>query len=271
MKTSVLRRAKLIADRFAAPRFTVEAADDDVGELYIYDQIGGDWWSEGVTPKAVADALAQVKGVKTLNVFINSPGGNVFDGVAIYNEIRRFDANKVVHVDGIAASAASMIAMAGDEVVIAHNATMMIHEPWSIAIGNAAEMREAADLLDKISDASVLESYSRTGQTREQLKAWMAAETWMNATEAVERRFADRVIGPKKKSEGDDSAAARAAAGSPRDFERFLREAGLSRSQAKGLMARGFDGLRVLREAEDKAPDPDAEKFAKFLTELARA
>lgn len=252
MRKNALRRAKALADRFAAPRFGVQAKDGDTADLYIYDQIGSDWWSEGITAKAVADALVQAKGAKTLNVFINSPGGDVFEGVTIYNEIRRFDGTKVVHIDGIAASAASMIAMAGDEIAIAHNATIMIHEPWGIAIGNADEMRDTAALLDKISDDSVLESYARTGQSKEQLKEWMKAETWMNAGESVERRFADRIVGPKKKDEGD--AAARAAAGSPRDFERFLREAGLSRSQAKGVVARGYEGLRDLREAEGQEP-----------------
>jgi ATP-dependent Clp protease protease subunit len=255
VRTNILRRAKVLADKFAAPRFGIRAEDGDSADLYIYDQIGGDWFSEGITPKSVADALAQAKGAKTLNVFINSPGGNVFDGVAIYNEIRRFDAKKVVHVDGIAASAASMIAMAGDEIVMAHNATMMIHEPWGLAIGNADEMRATADLLDKISDDSVLASYERTGQSKEQLKEWMKAETWMNASEAVERRFADRVTKPEKKDDGASARAGlRAALDNPRDFERQLRDVlGLSQADAKRLMSGGYKALETTRDVDAEA------------------
>jgi ATP-dependent Clp protease protease subunit len=273
VRTNILRRAKALADKFAAPRFAVRAAaDDESADLYIYDQIGGDWFSEGITPKMVADALAEAKGAKTLNVYINSPGGNVFDGVAIYNEIRRFDARKVVHVDGVAASAASMIAMAGDEIVMAHNATMMIHEPWGLAIGNADEMRATADLLDKISDDAVLESYSRTEQPKEQLKEWMKAETWMNASEAVERKFADRVTGPKKKEEKkEEGAAAHAALGlkaaleNPRDFERQLRDgAGLSQAAAKILTAEAK--AHATREVDDEALIAAMERFQHTLT-----
>jgi ATP-dependent Clp protease protease subunit len=252
VRTNILRRAKVLADKFAAPRFGIRAEDGDAADLYIYDQIGGDWFSEGITPKAVADALAQAKGAKTLNVYINSPGGNVFDGVAIYNEIRRFDAKKVVHVDGIAASAASMIAMAGDEIVMAHNASMMIHEPWGLAIGNADEMRATATLLDKISDDSVLASYERTGQSKEQLKEWMKAETWMNASEAVDRRFADRVAGPKKNEEPAARAGLRAALENPRDFERQLRDVlGLSQADAKKLTAEAK--ALATRDVDDEA------------------
>lgn len=199
-----IARAKTIADGLAAPRFEAKAKGD-VAELYIYDAIGGGMFSEGVTPAAVQKALAEVKGAKELRVYINSPGGDVFDGVNIYNQVRRFNGTKNVFVDGIAASAASMIAMAGDTITIAHNAQIMIHRAWGAAVGTADDMRATADLLDKISEDAVLASYARTGQSVEQLRAWMTEEKWMNAAEAVELGFADRI-------DGADEQPTRAAA-----------------------------------------------------------
>jgi ATP-dependent Clp protease protease subunit len=146
-----------------------------------------------------------MKDTSELRVYINSPGGDVFDGVAIYNAIKRHPGKKTVCIDGIAASAASMIAMAGDDINIANNGMMMIHQAWGYALGNADDMRETADLLDKITNTSVLESYARTGLDREKLSALMKAETWMTADEAIEHGFADR------KYEADDVKAAVAA------------------------------------------------------------
>ena len=188
-------RAQFVAAQYAAPKFSA-ATKDTTAELYLYDAIGPDMWGQGITSASVAEALAEMKGAKSLTVRINSPGGDVFDGVAIYNLIRAFKGTKTVCVDGLAASAASMIAMAGDEIVMAHNATMMIHEAWGGCIGNADAMRECADLLDKVTNDAVLGSYARTGQTPEQLRAWMKSDTWMSADEALARKFCDRVDSP---------------------------------------------------------------------------
>ena len=168
-------------------------AKDGVGEIFIYDDIGSGFFSDGVTPKSFAEDLKALGAVRTLNIFINSPGGSVFDGVSIYNQIKRHKARKNVFIDGIAASIASVIAMAGDEINIAANGFMMIHEPWSCACGNASDLRRTADQLDKIND-SILNTYAERTPTPENVIAdMMEAETWMNAEEAVELGFADKI------------------------------------------------------------------------------
>lgn len=160
------------------------------GEIYVYDAIGKSFFDDGVSAKSFADSLKALGNVSALDLYINSPGGSVFEGLAIYNQIKRFAGEKIVHIDGIAASIASVIAMAGDEVRIAANGTIMIHDPWGMAMGTAEEMRKTAASLDKTRDV-LLENYvARTGGKREEISAWMAAETWMNADEAIERGFA---------------------------------------------------------------------------------
>lgn len=166
-------------------------AKDAVGEVYLYDVIGDSW--EGTTGKQFAQDLKGIGDVSTLNVYINSPGGSVFDGVAIHNVLKRHKARKIVQIDGIAASIASVIAMAGDEINIASNGMMMIHDPWAVALGNAADFRKMADSLDKVRDA-ILTSYAERSTTPEdQLSAWMADETWFTAEEAVDAGLADTV------------------------------------------------------------------------------
>ena len=182
----------------------------DRGALYIYEQIGQDWWSgDGVTAKQVAEALDQFKtgGVKALDIFINSPGGDIFEAKAIHSLIRRFEGERVVHVDGIAASAATLVAMAGDRIITAPAATWMIHEVWAVAVGTAADMLAMAGVLE-MENRTFAETYAkRTGQKVEDVAAWMAAETWMNAEQAKERGFTDDIA---DEATGDASALAKA-------------------------------------------------------------
>lgn len=165
-----------------------------MADIYIYDIIGEDWWSgEGMSAKKFRKTLADCGSQKEVNIYIDSPGGNVFDGLAIYNQIKRHKAAFNVIIDGMAASAASIIAMAGDKITMAQNAFMMIHNAWSIAMGNADDMRKVADELDKIS-GELAETYvSRTGQDRTRINDMMNAETWMTANEALDFGFADEV------------------------------------------------------------------------------
>lgn len=161
------------------------------GEIYVYESIGEGWFG-GITAKSFADAVRDLGKVDALDIYINSPGGSVFDGIAIHNQIRRFAGEKIVHIDGIAASIASVIAMAGDEIHIAANGMMMIHDPWGAAFGTADEMRKMADALDKVRD-TILDTYiAKTGGKKQQISDWMAAETWMTADETVERGFATK-------------------------------------------------------------------------------
>lgn len=166
-------------------------AKDKTGEVYLYDVIGDSW--EGTTGKQFADDLKAIGDVSTLNIYINSPGGSVFDGVAIHNVLKRHKARKVVQIDGIAASIASVIAMAGDEIRIASNGMIMIHDPWAITMGTAEEMRKMADSLDKVGDAILATYVERTTTDEDQLAQWMADETWFTAEDAVEAGLADVV------------------------------------------------------------------------------
>lgn len=165
---------------------------DKSGELYLYDAIGVGWFG-GISAQEVADALKEIGEVDTLDVFVNSPGGDVFDGLAIYNQLKRIKARKVVHIDGLAASIASVICMAGDEIRIASNARMMIHRAWGLCVGNCDDMRKNADVLDSI-DVTLQDTYlARTKADRAQIKKWMDDETWMTAAEAKSRGFADAI------------------------------------------------------------------------------
>jgi ATP-dependent Clp protease protease subunit len=159
------------------------------GEIYIYEDIGEGWFG-GITAKAFSDSMKDLGNVTALDIYINSPGGSVFDGIAIYNQIKRFSGEKVVHIDGIAASIASVIAMAGDEVRIAANGMIMIHDPWGMAVGTAGEMRKYADSLDKVRETLLSTYVARTGRSEKEVSDWMSAETWMNAEESVKFGFA---------------------------------------------------------------------------------
>lgn len=159
-------------------------------ELYLYDVIGADYFGDGITAKSVSDALKEFTPGADLDIFINSPGGSVFDGVAIYNQLDRWAGKKTVHIDGIAASIASVIAMVGDEIKIADSGIFMIHSAWGLSMGNADEMRKYAESLDKV-DQVILNTYvKRTNGDSKKIDNWMRAETWMNADEAIERGFA---------------------------------------------------------------------------------
>ena len=178
------------------PNFRVRNASPKVGEIFVYDVIGADWWGDGITPKKFADALASLGRVETIQMRINSEGGDVFDGFAIYSQLVRHPARIEADVDGLAASIASVILMAADEIRVAGNARIMIHDPWGMAMGTADEMRARADLLDSIK-TSIVDTYAaRTGMDRGRLVELMAAETWMTASEALDSGFADSVTEP---------------------------------------------------------------------------
>jgi len=166
------------------------------GEIYIYDDIG-EGWVGGLTAKAFSDMMRALGDASALDIYINSPGGSVFEGVAIYNQIKRFNGEKIIHIDGIAASIASVIAMAGDEIRIASNGMMMIHDPWGVVIGTAKEMRKTADSIDKIRDTITGTYVAKTGHDAKKVEDWMAEETWLNAEEAVKFGFADKITEEK--------------------------------------------------------------------------
>jgi ATP-dependent Clp protease protease subunit len=160
-----------------------------MNEILIYDDIGESWFDTGVTGKSVKSQLDEMNGDVTVR--INSPGGDVFEGFAIYNLLKEYDGEITVKIDGMAASAASVIAMAGDKVYMADNSLMMIHDPWTLAIGNSSDLAKTIELLDKIKD-SIVSTYTTKSQVEENIIFdWMAQETWFNAAEAIENGFAD--------------------------------------------------------------------------------
>lgn len=176
--------------------YSMKAAEK-TAEIYIYDEIGAGFFG-GVSAKQFVDDLNALGKVETINLYINSPGGDVFDGVAIFNALKRNKAQIAVHIDGLAASIASIIAMAGNSITIAENGMVMIHDPWSFSIGNAAEMRKQADVLDQVAGTLVNTYTARTGLDADEVKALMGAETWFDAEQAVTKGFADKKSEPVK-------------------------------------------------------------------------
>lgn len=171
--------------------FTCQASNGE-GEISIYDEIG----AFGVTAKDFADQLSALGNVSHINLSINSPGGSVFDGLAIYNMLKRNRASVTVRIDGLAASMASVIAMAGDAVLMPENAMMMIHDPSGVVIGTSRDMRQLADVLDKIKNGLVAAYANKSGLDRQEIEDIMTAETWLTAKDAVDMGFADVVEEP---------------------------------------------------------------------------
>lgn len=175
--------------------------DSDEGELLLYGDISDStWWGDEVTPKIFKEELDSLGAVKTLNVYINSGGGDVFAGQAIYSMLKRHDATVNVYVDGLAASIASIIAMAGDNVKMPKNAMLMVHNPWSFGSGNANDFRKLADDLDKVRESMISVYEDKTGMEKDKIVELLDAETWMTAEEAVELGFADEIEEEKQLS-----------------------------------------------------------------------
>ena len=162
-------------------------------EIWIYEMIGEDFWTGGgITAKNFQKELSEIK-ASQIDLHINSPGGDVFDGIAIYNLIKQHPAKVTSYIDGLAASIASVIALAGDQIYMAENALFMIHNPYGMAFGEAADMRKMADLLDTVRGSIVKAYVSKTDKPDAEIFPLMDAETWMTADEAVEFGFVDEV------------------------------------------------------------------------------
>lgn len=171
-----------------------KAADSKSAEILIYDEIGFSFWGESITAKQFVRDLADLGDVDTITVRINSPGGDVFDGVAIYNALRNHDARIVVQIDGIAASIASLIAMAGNEINMPANAFMLIHNAWGLAMGNAEDMRKIAAELDVVDQSIVATYVSRTKGSARKIRDIMAEDRLMDADEAKSLGLIDNII-----------------------------------------------------------------------------
>ncbi|MGM4909130.1 head maturation protease, ClpP-related [Rhizobium sp. 768_B6_N1_8] len=212
------------------------AASEDADTITMFDVIGEDYWSGGgVTAKRVSAALRSI-GDKDVRVQINSPGGDLFEGIAIYNMLRAHKAKVTVEVLGWAASAASIIAMAGDEIRMGLGTFMMVHNAWGLVIGNRHDLADAATLFEGF-DSAIADIYeARTGAKRKDIVALMDAETFMGPSEAVKNGFADLVDDNLSAGDGgaknmDRSLMAR------RQAEAALAKAGFSRDKRSDILA----------------------------------
>lgn len=222
----------------------VRAAAENEGDrtISVYDVIGQDYWSgDGVTAKRIAGALRSLgKGPVTVNV--NSPGGDMFEGLAIYNLLREHDGEVTVKVLGLAASAASVIAMAGDTVQIARAGFLMIHNAWVMAVGNRHDLTEIASTLKPFDDAMASIYSARTGQDAKAMAKLMDSETWIGGDAAIEGGFADELLASDQVQKG----AGKASASAVRRIEAGLRASGMPKSEA----------MRLISEIKSSAGDP---------------
>lgn len=172
--------------------FKAEATSEDSSKLTIYGDIGESWWGDSIAAKDIEKELKNITS-SNLNVHINSYGGDVFDGIAIYNLLKNHSSKIIVHVDGIAASAASLIAMAGDEIIMNTGAMLMIHEASTFAWGTKTDIQKTLNALDGI-DKSIADIYmTRFTGERSEIETMIVNETWFTSSEAVDAGLADGV------------------------------------------------------------------------------
>jgi len=185
--------------------FTMAATGDGVAEIRFYNRVGP---APGISPDMFAEQLVSFGDVSEIRLLLDSPGGVAFDGLAIYNELQRHPAHIVVEVMGLAASAASVIAMAGDEIVMREAAFLMVHNASGLVYGTTADMEDMAKTLAKL-DRSLADIYARkSGQSARTARAWMKEETWFTASEAVKAGLADRAVEPDEEDHDDLAASA---------------------------------------------------------------
>ena len=227
------------------------AEDDDARSISVYDVIGYDYWTgDGVTAKRIAAALRNM-GAGPVTVNINSPGGDMFEGLAIYNLLREHKGEVTVKVLGLAASAASIIAMAGDTVQIARAGFLMIHNAWVVVMGNRNDLREVADWLEPF-DAAMADIYAaRTGEDVKAMAKLMDAEAWIGGAQAVEDGFADELLPSDQVEQKDGKASASAV----RRLEAALRASGMPKSEAVRLISEFKTSVGASAGAVEGDPD----------------
>ena len=180
--------------------YTIRNQADDEGsaEVLLYGDIGEGFFTEGIGAKQFAEDLKALGPIKNLSIRINSPGGSVFEGLALFNTLERHPAKKTVTVDGLAASIASLVCMCGDVIRMPQNALMMVHDPFALVMGNAKDMEKMAETLVKIKGCLISAYTKKSGLSDKEVSDLMSDETWMTANEAVEWGFADEVAEPMR-------------------------------------------------------------------------
>ena len=212
-------------------RAAVETATDTIT---MYGVIGEDWWGEGVTVKRIDSALRAI-GDKPVTVYINSPGGDMFEGIAIYNRLREHSQPVTTKVLGLAASAASVIAMAGTQREVAKSAFLMIHNCWTWLAANRHGLREAADQMEEF-DKVMIGLYADTsGQSEDVIEHMLDAETYLSGSSALEKGFATGLIAADEVKEAPDDSLTQAHAS--RKLDAALAKSGMPRSERRKLIA----------------------------------
>lgn len=174
--------------------FRIDCKKSDEADIILYGSIGQSFWDDsGISAKKFSDELKALPDtVKNINVRVNSPGGDVFDGVAIYNRLKQHKAKKTVYIDGLAASIASIISLAGDEIIMGDGALFMIHLPWTWAAGNRMDLENTTARLIDVEEQLLSIYAKKTKIDRNELRKMLEAETWMDADEAIEKGFVDQ-------------------------------------------------------------------------------
>lgn len=222
-----------VLERWAGECAGVRALEGGDNVITMFDVIGEDYWSGGgITAKKVAAQLRAI-GDRPVEVQINSAGGDMFEGIAIYNVLREHSKDITVKVMGMAASAASIIAMAGDRIEIGAASFLMIHNCWVLAIGNRHDMAETAEWLAPFDKAMVDVYAARSGQKPEDIAKWMDAETFMSGSQAIERGFADALLAADAVTVDPDAQAGERSINDLRALELTLVSAGYTRSDAR--------------------------------------
>ena len=173
--------------------FQIRSESATKAEIIIYAPIGQSFWEESVSAKDFSDQLNKLEPtVNEISVRINSPGGDVFDGIAIYNRLKQHKAKKIIYIDGLAASIASIIALAGDEIIIGEGALYMVHLPWTFAWGNRMDFDNVTNRLMDVEEQLINIYAKKTKLDKSEIRAMLEAETWMDADQAIEKGFVDK-------------------------------------------------------------------------------
>lgn len=249
--------------------FSMSKKSDDLAEIEIFDEIDPFF---GIGPKEFKDRLDEIKGAKSIKLLMNSPGGNVFDGMAIYNILGSVKDKLDVEVIGLAASVSSIIALAGRSMKVAEGAYFMIHNPYTLTIGGASDLRKTADLLDTMKGEFVSIYSKKSGLDEKQVGKMMDDETWLTAKESVDMGFAEGVedygdiaakASPLMLSKygfahvpqmlADDGEKKKVT--TPRELENVLRDAGFSKKEAVAIASQGFKVIDQ-RDSESERGEP---------------
>lgn len=184
---------KILNFRKSNAPFEIRNKSETKAEVIIYAAIGASFWEDSLSAKQFSDQLqALPKTVNEIDVRINSPGGDVFDGISIYNRLKQHSAKKTVYIDGLAASIASIIALAGDEIIMGEGALFMIHLPMTMAYGNRTDFDNITNRLNDVEEQLISIYRNKTGMGRSEIKAMLEKETWLDADQTIEMGFANK-------------------------------------------------------------------------------